>query len=387
MSKTSAFLTLLAVVWTFSGCGDKIEPGTTSDGITKTVKAQVAVADTGSKPFLYEAVGTVHARTSSTISGKLMGTVKAIHVRAGDSVKKGDVLIEIDGRQATAQLRKAEASLAEARRAMVSTQSARTAAKAASRLSKKTYGRYKLLLEEESVSRQEFEEVETKYRQAKASLSQADSMVEAAKYRIQQAQASLESAQISKKDTRVTAPYNGTVTAKMIDEGGLASPGTPFLTLEKDGVFCVSLVVPEKHIQSVSLGQKVNITIPSMQDMAVQGTVGSIDPAADLKSRSFTVKVALPDEEKFRTGIFARVAIPVGEAGMIVIPEKAVVERGQLQGFYLVDENDIAHFRLLRTGRLLGDSVEVLSGLQNNDRYVTNPSLDIQNGVKVEASK
>lgn len=159
----------------------------------------------------------------------------------------------------------------------------------------------------------------------------------------------------------------------MLKFGDFATPGTPFLTLEKDGVFCVSLVVPEKHIQSVSLGQKVNVTIPSMQDMTVQGTVGRIDPAADLKSRSFTVKVALPDEQKFRTGNFERVAIPVGEAGMIVIPEKAVVERGQLKGFDLVDENNIAHFRLLRTGRVLGDSVEVLSGLKNNDPNYNRP--------------
>jgi RND family efflux transporter MFP subunit len=209
-------------------------------------------------------------------------------------------------------------------------------------------------------------------------------MVEAAKYRVKRVSAAVDSANINKKDAHVTSPYDGKVTAKMIDVGDLASPGTPILTLEKDGVFCVSFVVPEKHIQSIKLGQKVNITIPSMQDMKVRGTIGRIDPVADLKSRSFTVKVALPDDKKFRSGIFARIAIPVGKSGMIIIPKSAIIEKGQLKGFYLVDEKNIAHFRLLRTGIIMEDSIEVLSGIKNNDRYVASPSLDMKNGVNVE---
>jgi len=276
--------------------------------------------------------------------------------------------------------------LAEARRALVSAESSKDAAIAGAKLAQNTYERYENLLKEDSVSRQEFDEIQAKYKQARAFLAQAEAMAEAAMHRVQQAEASVEAAKVNKKDAVVKAPYDGKITAKMIDVGDLASPGTPFLTLEKKGVFCVSLVVPEKHIQSIRLGQKLNITIPSMQDIIVKGTVGRIAPAADLKSRSFNVKVSLPDDKTFRSGIFARVAIPVGEAGLIMIPSKAITYRGQLTGLYQVDDMNIARFRLIRVGRAFGESVEVLSGLKNGDRYVVDPPLGLKNGVTVEGA-
>ena len=381
---TFLFMLISMVLLAAFGCGDKIEPGTTPEGEGKVVKAQVAVASTNARQSLYEAVGTVGARTSSTLSSKTMGAVEAIHVREGDLVKKDDLLVELDDRQAVARLRQAEAGLAEAKRALTSAKSARDAAQAGADLARATYDRYRKLLDEESVSRQEYDEVDARYRQSSASLAQAEAMVEASGNRVEQAQAGVESARTMVGDASVLAPYDGTVTAKMVDVGDMASPGTPLLGLEQKGVFCVSLVVPEMHIRSVSLGDKVNVTIPSMDDLVVQGKIGRIDPAADQQSRSFIVKVALPEGHDFRSGIFARVALPVGEAGMLMIPRSAVIRRGQLTGYYLVDANNIARFRLLRLGREFGESVEVLSGMKDGDRYVVSPPPNMEDGDKVE---
>ncbi len=385
MRQTATFFSLcLMLIIAGFGCGDKIEPGSTGQATGKTISTAVSLAEMNEQPSFYEAVGTVGARTASTLSSKIMGAVKAIHVREGDAVDQDDLLVELDDRQALAQLRGAQAALDEARRGLVSAQSAREAAQAGADLARTTYDRYRRLLEEESVSRQEFDEVDARYRQAAASLAQAEAMMEAAENRVQQAEAGVESSRTMVKDATIRAPYKGTVTAKMIDVGDMASPGTPLLSLEREGVFCVSLIVPETHIRSVSLGDKVTVTIPSMQDLAVRGTVGRIDPAADQQSRSFIVKVALPDGYDFRSGIFARVALPVGEAGMLLIPRTAVIQRGQLTGYYLVDKNDLARFRLLRTGRVMGDYLEVLSGMKAGDRYVADPPPDMADGVKVE---
>ncbi len=382
--KKKLYVTMLSFMVLLLGCGDKIKPGTTREVEKKVIKTAVTTATVIQQPFIYEAVGTVQARTSSTLSSKIMGAVKAINVREGDLVKKGDLLVMIDDRQVSAQLRKAEAALSEAKRSEMSVKSARDAAKATAKLASITYKRYLKLMEEESASKQEFDEVEARFRQTQASLAQTEAIVEAADQRIQQAEAVVAAALIGKKDASVRAPYDGKVTAKMVDEGDLAAPGTPFFALEKEGVYCVALVLPEKHIQSIRLKQKIKIKIPSIQNRSFEGFVGRIDPSADPKSRTFRIRVALPEDKDIRSGMFARVEIPVGEAGMLLISSTAVVHEGQLTGIYLVDSHQLAHFRLIRIGRAFGDNVEVVSGLKDGTRYVVDPPPDLMDGVKVE---
>lgn len=377
---------VLAFAVLLLGCGDSTESGISDETDRRVVKAPVALASVMRQPFLYEAVGTVEARIASTLSSKLMGTVMAVRVREGDEVKEGNLLVEIDARQVSAQLRSAKASLDEAKKAKASAESAIEAAQAGAQLAKSTYDRYQKLMAERSASKQEFDQAEARHRQAKASLAQAEAMVEAADHRVQQAEAAVAAAQISKRDASVLAPYDGKVTAKMIDVGDLAAPGTPFLTLEKEGVYCVALVLPEKHIHAVRLDQEVDVMIPSLREGPLRGFIGRIDPTADQQSRSFRVKVALPEEDRIRSGMFARVAIPVGEAGILTIPQTAVVNQGQLTGVFLLDDQQIARFRLIRIGRTFGDTVEVISGLKDGDRYVVSQTPDLANGVKVEAA-
>lgn len=338
------------------------------------------------QPFFYEAVGTITPRTASTIAGKLMGTVKEVRVEEGALVRKGDVLVVLDQRQVSAQLRQAEAALSEARRAEASALSARESAATAAKLAEGTYNRYLQLMQDNSASRQEFDEVEAKYRQAESALTQTSAMLEAAGHRVQQAKAGVSGARVSKKDATVLAPYDGKITAKMIDEGDLASPGTPFFGMEKEGVYCADLVLPEQHIGSIHLDQLVMVTIPALGDGAFEGRVGRIVPTANERSRSFQVKVALPEDPSIRSGMFARVKIPVGESGMLLIPSRAVLQRGQLTGIYLVDGEQIARFRLIRIGKTFGDSAEVLSGLKDGDRFVVSPPPTMVDGARVEAA-
>lgn len=380
-------IVFLSIVIIFTGCGDKIEPGNQAGHAPKSVNAAIDTAKVSQQPFIYEAVGTVVPRTASTLSSQLMGTVQTINVREGDRVKKGDLLVVLDQRQVTAGLERADAGFKEALRAEASAESARKAAKAAAQLAKSTYERYQKLIKENSASQQEFEEVESRHRQAQAALAQTESMLAAASSRVEQARAAMESASASKKDAKIYSPYDGTITAKMISVGDLASPGTPFLTIEKEDAFCADLVLPERHIQAVKIDQQVEVTIPALNDVTLTGTVGRIVPTADVKSRSFLVKVALPENDQVRSGLFARVAIPVGEAGMIMLPSKAIVNQGQLTGVYVVDQKQIAHFRLIRTGKQYGDAIEILSGLTSGDRYVIDAPPNLNDGDKVEVVK
>jgi multidrug efflux pump subunit AcrA (membrane-fusion protein) len=109
-------------------------------------------------------------------------------------------------------------------------------------------------------------------------------------------------------------------------------------------------------------------------------------PSADQKSRSFIVKINLPIAKAVTSGMFARVHIPTGRTTKLLIKRSAVIVRGQLTGLYLVDADKTAHFRLIRPGKISGDSVEVLSGLKDGDLYVVDPSPALVDGARVEVS-
>lgn len=377
------FVFLSALFLTY-GCGDKIEPGTTASKSTQVIKAQVAIAKMTTQPYLYEAVGTVVAQTSSTVSGKLMGTVTAVYAREGDGVKQGDVLAAIDDRQVTAQLRQAQAALAEARQAEAAALSARDAALAGVVLARATHNRYLRLIQDESVSRQEFDEVEARRRQAEAGFKQADAIVETVRQQIQQAEAAVTAVAVSKKDAKILAPFNGIVIAKMVEVGDLAAPGKPLFILEKKGGIRVDVVIPEAHIKAIKPNQKLKVTLPALQSQVITGTVQTIVPVADPQSRSFIVKVDLPANTDIPSGLFARITVPLGDSPLLLIPASAVIAQGQLTGVYLVDADGIARFRLIRTGRKLEDSVEVVSGLAEGSRYVVTPPPKLVDGVRVE---
>lgn len=378
-----SWILILPAVW-LAGCSEKIEPGNTAVGESPAVKAPVAVAEVTQEPFLYEAVGTITARTASTISGKLMGTVLKVHVSEGDLVKQGDELVTLDPRQVSAQLDKAKAGLREARRAEASAVSAHEAAAAAAKLAEATYKRYQQLLKENSASQQEFEEVEARHRQAQATLAQTDAMVAAAQSRVQQAEAAVRSATIGKKDAVVTAPYDGRVVTKVITEGDLAAPGTPFLTIEQEGLYWAELVLPERHIQAVKEGDAVKVRVPALDNLEVTGTVGRIIPMADARSRSFQVKVTMPEDLDLKSGMFARVFVPVGGTGMLLIPGTAIAHEGQLDKVFILNDDNKARLRLIRTGKSYGDRVEIVSGLNPGQRYVMALVPGIRAGVQVE---
>jgi len=384
--KTLLRFSLLLWMGLVMGCGEKIEPGTSEPASEKAIKVVVATAEASSQPFVYEALGTVAAQTASTLSGKIMGTIKAVNIQEGDSVKQGDVLVVIDERQVNAQLRQAEAVLAETQKAEAAAVSARNVATAGAQLAEATYNRYQRLIQEESATRQEFEEVEARYRQSQASLAQAEAMVAAARSRIEQAKAAVVASSVTQRDATILAPYDGTVTAKMIEVGDLASPGIPFLSLEKTGVYQVDLVLPEHHIHAVRLDQKLDVTIPALENLQLSGTVKTIAPTADQKSRSFMIKAVLSESPLIRSGMFARVTLPIGEGGMVLIPSSAVIYQGQLTGFFQLDEKNIARFRLMRIGRVFGDRLEVISGLKPGTRYVVVPPPELKDGTPVEAS-
>ncbi|MBW1982348.1 MAG: efflux RND transporter periplasmic adaptor subunit [Deltaproteobacteria bacterium] len=366
------------------GCSDKIEPGTAEVQHPLVTGVQIATVRLESQPVIYNAVGTVRAGITSSLAAEVMGTVKAVEVREGDQVKAGGILIRLDQRQARAQLREVRATLSEAEQALRAAFSARDQARSTAQLAAATYHRYQSLKQEESVSAQEFDEVEARYLEARAARERAEAMASAAASRVRQARAAVAAARVRLNYTLIKAPHDGIITGKFVDEGDLAIPGRTLLTLETTHGYHLDLVVPERYIEQVHLGQMVSAAIPALSLTGLAGTVSTIVPAADPDSRSFLIKVALPPGAALRSGMFARVNIPLGQQLQIRVPRSAIIRQGQLTGIYLVDGDNVVHFRLLRLGRVYPEVVEVLSGLQQGERYVVEVIPSLVDGARVE---
>jgi len=203
---------------------------------------------------------------------------------------------------------------------------------------------------------------------------------------VAQARAQLTSARVSSKDAIVTAPYDGVVAQRWVDVGDLASPGQPLVRLETQERFEVELVLPEAYLQAVWPQQRLRVLVPAMDNKVLTGTVTSVAPGADDRSRTVAVKLSLDRDPDLRSGLFARVSVPLGDSETIFVPASAVAQHGQISGIYLLNEAQQARFRLVRIGRRIADGVEIISGVKPGDRYVINPPADMADGVTVEVA-
>ena len=196
--------------------------------------------------------------------------------------------------------------------------------------------------------------------------------------------------------TKVRAPFDGIVISKLADPGAMAAPGVPLLTIEDPSRFRLEATVDESKIGAVRLGESVPVVIDSLGDQPIMGKVTQIVPAADPASRTFTVKIDLPEFHssngglsgapgQMRSGLFGRAQFARGQHDAITIPKTAVLNRGQLQAVYVVGNDQLASLRYVTLGAASGDQVEMLSGLQNGDRIVTQPGDRELSGKQVEA--
>jgi RND family efflux transporter MFP subunit len=182
--------------------------------------------------------------------------------------------------------------------------------------------------------------------------------------------------------TRIAAPFSGVVTAKSVEPGSLAAPGAPLLTVEREGAYRLEASVNESRFPFVKTGETVEISLDSL-DRRFSAKVSEIVPAVDAASRSYTVKIDLPELADLRSGMFGRARFAKGERKVLAIPAGALVERGQLQSVFVV-EDGVAHTRLVTTGERGPGGVEALSGLSAGEKMVSPAPAGLTDGARVE---
>lgn len=357
----------LAALIAVGGCSSNqpfvAKPPETVHGLSLT---QVQERD---MPDLFETIGTVRASRTSALSAEVVGLVVEVHVREGDTVKQGQILLTLEDIQPKATLEQAQAAFTAADHEVAAAESERA-------LAQSTFARLKKLHDEKSISPQEFDEISTRVQSATA-------RHDAAVANRAQAAAGLEQARILVGRTRVHAPFDGVVTERRIDPGALASPGQPLLTIESTGRYRLEVGVNERDLKYVRLGAAVPVLLDALNS-PLTGKVIQIVPAADPASRSFVIKLELPVNANLRSGLFGHAEFTRGQTKAILIPHTAVLEHGQLQNVYALDDKNVATLRYITLGKTRAENIEVLSGLNTGERIVSDPAGRDLAGKRIE---
>ena len=359
---------IVAAAFGLSGCSSERQAKLPSAETVRDVS--VLALKRANIPDVLEAVGTVRAAQTSDLASQMMGNIVEIRAHEGDQVHRGQVLAVIDDSQPRAVADRAIAADLAAQQQLV-------AADSDLALAESTLKRCQYLYEQKVVSQQEFDEVNARHQAALARRDIAQAGQE-------QARAVLNEARTSLGYSRIRAPFAGVVMHKKADSGTLASPGMPIFTVEDTRRYRLEVAINESDMRYARTGGQVSIAIEALQNAELKGKVVEIVPAADPASRAFLVRIELPADTRLRSGLFGRAQFSRGEQPVLLIPRSAVVERGQLQGVFVLDQNKVASLRYVTLGKPSGSEIEVLSGLQGGERFVGNPGERNLNSKRIE---
>ncbi|HEX6823236.1 MAG TPA: efflux RND transporter periplasmic adaptor subunit [Candidatus Sulfotelmatobacter sp.] len=371
MNRTFTTLIVFSSVGALVACSGERRPQAEAPQIVRNI----SLIDVQKRkiPDLLQAVGTVRAEQTSTLAAQMMGNIIEIRVHEGDRVQRGQVLAVIDESQPRAAMDRAIA-------ANHASQQQLAGAETDLSLAESTLKRFQMLYERKSLSPQEFDEVRARQQAALArrDMARADQ---------EQAKAALAQAQTMLSYTTVRAPFDAVVTEKKVDAGALASPGMPLFTVEDVRRYRLEVAVNERDLAYVRIGQAAPVLVDALGNSELKGKVVEVVPAADPGSRSFLVKVELPGDSRLRSGLFGHAEFARGQRESVLVPRTAIVERGQLQAVFVVDQYKVAALHYITLGRPVKDEVEVLAGLQDGDRLVASPAGLELDGKQVEAQR
>jgi membrane fusion protein, multidrug efflux system len=283
-----------------------------------------------------EALGTARASESIDVTAKVSNLVTAIRFTEGQQVRKGDVLVELDGAQARADLAVADAALKES----------------ASQLQ-----RSRELYETKVLSDQQIEQIESTY--------------------------SANSARVAAGGVSVRAPFNGRVGLRRVSVGGLVAPGTVITTLDDTSTIKLDFTVPERVVAAMKPGLTLEARSVAYPDQVFEGKVASVDSRVDPNTRSVVVRALVPNEDGLlKPGMFLNVHLSRGTADVLVVPEESLVpEQGDV--FVYVVQDGKASKRKIQTGQRAVGTVQVTDGLQAGEIVVTEGTQKLRDGASV----
>lgn len=300
----------------------------------------VAEAERVEAPRLQEIPGVIRPAVRATLAPKVMGVITEMSLELGQEVQRGETLARIAAPEIGARLEQA---------------------RIAERQAARDLARETELLARQAATAESVRDLEDRLQLAKARLTEAEVML---------------------SYTEIQAPFHATVTRKMADEGDLASPGQPLLELERHGTLQLSANVPDSLAPQLARGQEHTVLFGGN---SYRARLTEISASADPRARTVETRFALPPEMPARSGSFARLQLPVETVSRILIPVSALTPLGQVERVFVVSDG-VARMRLVRTGAVTGQRIEIQAGLEAGETVILNPPAGLRSGTVVAPS-
>ena len=338
--------------------------------------------------------GDMQSIIESPIFARADGYMKTRLVDIGDRVTKGQLMAELETPELDQQITQARATLAQANSTIRELQADLALARANLSLAQVTRDRWQKLLARGAVSRQDSDEKQADFEVKQAQAQKAEATLATAQDTIHASEANLHRLEELKGFARVTAPFDGVVTARNVDVGTLINAGNGGAAREMFRVariqpLRVFVNVPQTYVEQVRLGQPAELRVEEKPGQVFPAKVTNVSQALDSNSRAMLVILETPNPgELLFPGMYAQVRfISPRTRRALRVPGDTVVLGKTGARVAVVGPDYAVHFRNVTLGQDLGSEIEITSGISDGDLLVSNPSDVVQEGVVVDVRK
>ncbi|MFQ5649982.1 MAG: efflux RND transporter periplasmic adaptor subunit [bacterium] len=343
--------------------------------VTKVYPAQLAA--------ILTATGYVVAQRQAAIASKGTGQLEFLGVEEGDRVKKGEIIARLEHEDVDAALAQARATLEMARATLQQAEAERDEAQL-------NHQRQQNLLKKGLISQSEYDIAQARFKSR-------DAAVAAARAQVALSEAAVVSAEVEVENTRIRAPFDGTVLTKNADIGEMVAPFAAsansrgaVVTLADMNSLEVEADVSESNIQRVKVGQSCEIIIDAFPEVRYPGYVHKIVPTADRAKATVLTKIRFKErDDRVLPEMSAKVnflsetsANDHSTQPFNAVPESAVVQRGGRPVVFVVMGSKVAETPV-QTGRKTAGQIEIISGLTADDKVIINPSNGLETGTEI----
>lgn len=331
---------IISLVLSSCSSGSKQESQTATEQEATARLVQVATATTDTIDVREEYTATIEPKAINNISAQTGGRLTYLGVKIGDRVSRGQVLARLDD----SQLNQAQIQLSDA---------------------KTNFSRANELFQIGGISKVQWEQAQSAMRIA------------------EQAYSNLQ------RNTILTSPISGVITAKNYDVGDVTSPQQPVVVVEQIVPVKAIINVSEAYYRTLEKGMKASLTINALADKSIQGYVSNVYPTIDARTHTIAVEVEVPNvDQAIRPGMYARIGLELGSREALLIPDAALLRMsGSGQRYVYVYKDGVAEYRPVEIGLLYGSRYEILSGLEPGDQVITSSPSSLTSGSKVRIDK